>query len=220
MWSNTPVCVISTLGWLCTFRQHAATAAEPLIPSYRGTRAWHRSHAGLQLGDMGRTRTLQLLPPGGGKPPKAPVPLAPISLLLETAGPKAPAFISMPMAPHETISSLKLRVRATSQVRSGGRAAIHAVLLGFHSTKISSHVGDQGPVHVCCSGAGWNIDAVVCLMQFTSDHVLVLGDRQLLDHETVGQLAAAAGSVDPTSSYLHILIRCSACSQRDWMRGC
>jgi len=100
---------------------------------------------------------LQVTPVGNAKLLKAPLPLPPISLLLETTGPKAPAFISLPMAPHETISSLKLRVRATAQ--------------------------------------------------FTSNHVLVLGDRQLLDHETVGQLAAATGNLDPSSSYLHILVR-------------
>lgn len=48
---------------------------------------------------------------------------------------------------------------------------------------------------------------MVAGVQFTSNHVLVLGDRQLLDHETVGQLAAATGNLDPSSSYLHILVR-------------
>lgn len=83
----------------------------------------------------------------------------PISLLLEHTAPgqTAPALISLPMAPHETISSLKLRVRSSSQ--------------------------------------------------FTRDHVLVLGDRQLLDHETVGQLAHSAKHHGSSPGYLHILVR-------------
>lgn len=102
-----------------------------------------------------RALSLQHPQPSKQLPPQP----RPISLLLEHKAPgqKAPALISLPMAPHETISSLKLRAQSSAQ--------------------------------------------------FTSDHVLVLGDRQLLDHETVGQLAHSVQPGGASPGYLHIVVR-------------
>lgn len=62
----------------------------------------------------------------------------PISLLLEHMGPgqKSPALISLPMAPHETISSLKLRVRSSSKVK----------LPPFWVTRVLMSTGSVGAV--------------------------------------------------------------------------